>query len=105
MSLSGKSTASKKSLQKSAKSLKKKISKKLRINKLKEAMRNKLSKTAITEIMVPPNAAAIDTNVSSRIRSAKELDSFESYDIVAWEESLEEKAKFGIANPFKRQKK
>jgi hypothetical protein len=105
LSLSGKSTASKKRVQKSAKSLKKKISKKLRINKLKEAMRNKLSKTAITEIMVPPNAAAIDTNVSSRIRSAKELDSFESYDIVAWEESLEEKAKFRIANPFKRQKK
>ncbi|CBY19842.1 unnamed protein product [Oikopleura dioica] len=104
LSLSGKSTASKK-MHKSAKGLKKKITKKLRINKLKETMRNKLSKTAITEIMVPPNTAAIDANVSSRIRSAKELDSFEAYDIVVWEESLEEKTKFRIGNPFKRQKK
>ncbi|CBY40539.1 unnamed protein product [Oikopleura dioica] len=104
LSLSGKSTASKK-MHKSAKGLKKKITKKLRINKLKETMRNKLSKTAITEIMVPPNTAAIDANVSSRIRSAKELDSFEAYDMVVWEESLEEKTKFRIGNPFKRQKK
>ena len=106
LSLANKSTASTKSaFRKNAKGLKKKIIKKLRIKKLKETMRNKLSKTEITEIMVPPSTGSLNAKVSSRIRSAKELDSFEDYDIVVWEESLEEKAKFRIANPFKRQRK
>jgi len=105
LSLSSKSNASTKSaLRKNAKELKKKIVKKLRIKKLKEAMQNKLSKTAITEIMVP-NTASLETKTSSRIRHAKELDSFEDFDIVVWEESMEEKSKFRISNPFKRQKK
>ncbi|CAG5094508.1 Oidioi.mRNA.OKI2018_I69.XSR.g13622.t1.cds [Oikopleura dioica] len=106
LSLSQKSTTSSKSvLRSSAKGLKKKICKKLRIRKLRESMRNKLSKTEINEIMVPPNSSSLNTKVSSRIRSAKELDCLDDYDIVAWEESLEEKAKFRLTNPFKRQKK
>jgi hypothetical protein len=106
LSLSNKSNASTKSaFRRNAKGLKKKIVKKLRIKKLKEAMQNKLSKTSITEIMVPPNTASLETKFSSRIRHAKELDSFEDYDIVVWEESIEEKAKFRITNPFKRLKK
>ena len=106
LSLANKSSASTKSaLRRSTKGLKKKIVKKLRIKKLKEAMQNKLSKTAVTEIMVPPNTASLETKVSSRIRHAKELDSFDDYDIVVWEESIEEKLKFRISNPFKRQKK